>query len=54
VPNAFSGSPTDVSAAAVNYDPRTGRYVGADGRVYQQTDLTPSTDSTSWKDLLPH
>jgi virulence factor Mce-like protein len=53
-PNAFSGSPAAVSAAAVHYDPRTGRYVGVDGRVYQQTDLKPSTDSASWKDLLPH
>ncbi len=53
-PNSFSGNTSDVAATAVNYDPRTGRYVGPDGRVYRQTDLMTSTDPGTWKDLLPH
>jgi phospholipid/cholesterol/gamma-HCH transport system substrate-binding protein len=41
--------------AAANYDPRTGRYVGPDGNVYQQTDLAPKPASAEeWHDLLPH
>jgi hypothetical protein len=53
-PSAFPGSGADAPAAALNYDPRTGRYVGSDGRVYQQTDLKTSADPENWKDLLPH
>jgi virulence factor Mce-like protein len=45
-------APPDISAGAVNYDPRTGRYVGSDGKVYQQNDLT--SDANTWQDLLPH
>jgi hypothetical protein len=41
--------------AATNYDPRTGRYVGPDGNVYQQNDLAPNpTSSEDWQALLPH
>lgn len=55
VPNAFSGNTTgDVSAATANYDPRTGRYVGSDGQVYQQTDLRQSGAQSTFEDLLPH
>jgi hypothetical protein len=55
VPNAFSGNTTgDVSAATANYDPRTGRYVGSDGQVYEQTDLTQSGAQSTFEDLLPH
>jgi virulence factor Mce-like protein len=54
-PSAFSGNTTGhVTASTANYDPRTGRYVGIDGRIYQQTDLTTSTDRATWTDLLPH
>jgi virulence factor Mce-like protein len=35
-----------------NYDPRTGRYFGSDGKLYQQTDLTATP--ASWQDLIPH
>lgn len=54
-PSAFSGNASGaVSAAVTNYDPRTGRYVGSDGRLYQQTDLIAPTSAASWHDLLPH
>ncbi|MGE2689333.1 MCE family protein [Mycolicibacterium pulveris] len=39
--------------AAVPYDPRTGRYIGGDGRVYEQTDLNQSGNPPSWQDLFP-
>ena len=44
--------PPAPDAAATNYDPRTGRYVGPDGNLYQQSDLAEQPDSFS--DLLPH
>jgi len=54
-PNTFSGNTAgDISTATLNYDPRTGRYVGTDGQVYQQTDLTQTGGPTTFKDLLPH
>lgn len=54
-PSAFSGNPSGtVSAAVTNYDPRTGRYVGSDGKLYQQTDLVAPVSAVSWHDLLPH
>ncbi|WP_067693987.1 MCE family protein [Nocardia jejuensis] len=41
------------SIGIARYDPQTGKYVGPDGRLYQQTDLSrPGT--AVWKDLLPH
>lgn len=40
-------------SATANYDPRTGRYIGGDGQVYQQTDLAESGAPSSWQDLLP-
>jgi len=56
MPKTFFDNPAGAgpSAATTNYDPRTGRYVGADGKVYQQTNLTTSADPTTWKDLLTH
>jgi phospholipid/cholesterol/gamma-HCH transport system substrate-binding protein len=55
VPNSFSGDGTgpQASAGIAQYDPRTGRYVGTDGQVYQQSDLAAATSSREWKDLLP-
>ncbi|AKK26664.1 MCE family protein [Mycobacterium sp. EPa45] len=35
-----------------NYDPRTGRYVGSDGQLYQQSDLAATPEN--WQDLMPH
>lgn len=54
-PSAFGtvGPASGPSVAVAKYDPRTGQYVGPDGVVYQQTDLTTAGTQKSWKDLLP-
>jgi phospholipid/cholesterol/gamma-HCH transport system substrate-binding protein len=37
------------------YNPRTGNYLGSNGKLYSQTDLVkPATADKSWKDLLLH
>ncbi len=41
------------SVAVAPYDPRTGRYVAPDGKLYQQSDLTTSTAPKKWQDLFP-
>jgi phospholipid/cholesterol/gamma-HCH transport system substrate-binding protein len=51
-PSAFNGSAPGPSAAVVRYDPRTGRYVGPDGQLYQQANLVTSAPKT-WQDMLP-
>jgi virulence factor Mce-like protein len=35
------------------YDPNTGRYIGPDGRVYEQSDLAAGAPPENWQDLLP-
>ncbi|GBE67638.1 mammalian cell entry protein [Mycobacterium sp. MFM001] len=39
--------------ATARYDPRTGRYVGGDGHVYQQSDLVKPAEAKKWQDMLP-
>jgi phospholipid/cholesterol/gamma-HCH transport system substrate-binding protein len=51
-PSAFNGSAPGPSAAVIHYDPRTGRYVGPDGQLYQQTNFVTSAPK-SWQDMLP-
>jgi virulence factor Mce-like protein len=41
------------SVAVAHYDPRTGRYVGPDGKLYQQSELVTSKAPKKWQDLLP-
>jgi phospholipid/cholesterol/gamma-HCH transport system substrate-binding protein len=41
------------SVVVTAYDPRTGRYVAPDGKLYQQSDLATSTAPKKWQDLLP-
>jgi phospholipid/cholesterol/gamma-HCH transport system substrate-binding protein len=41
------------AVATAQYDPRTGRYVGRDGRVYQQSDLVNPAAAKKWQDMLP-
>ena len=41
------------SVATVRYNPRTGRYVGPDGQLYQQSDLVTSSAAKTWEDMLP-
>lgn len=45
---------TPPPADVTTYDPRTGRYIGSDGQVYQQNDLQQSGDPDDWQDLFPH
>ncbi len=39
--------------ATAHYDPRTGRYVSPDGKLYQQSNLATSTAPKKWQDMLP-
>jgi phospholipid/cholesterol/gamma-HCH transport system substrate-binding protein len=41
------------SVAVAPYDPRTGRYLAPDGKLYQQSDLATSPAPKKWQDLLP-
>jgi phospholipid/cholesterol/gamma-HCH transport system substrate-binding protein len=41
------------SVVVAPYDPRTGRYVAPDGKLYQQSDLATSTAPKKWQDLFP-
>jgi phospholipid/cholesterol/gamma-HCH transport system substrate-binding protein len=49
-PKASRPAPSVVVAP---YDPRTGRYVAPDGKLYQQSDLATSTAPKKWQDLFP-
>ncbi|OBF18551.1 MlaD family protein [Mycobacterium sp. ACS4331] len=51
-PAAHSGaSAAGPTVAVAKYNPRTGEYMGQDGRLYQQTDLAKLP--SSWQDLMP-
>ncbi|MBX7434981.1 MCE family protein [Mycobacterium sp. Y57] len=52
-PSAFEGgSPSSgPSVAVAKYNPRTGEYVGGDGKVYRQADLAGAPKS--WQEMLP-
>jgi phospholipid/cholesterol/gamma-HCH transport system substrate-binding protein len=54
-PSAFShsGSGLKPLVSAVPYDPQTGRYVGPDGQLYQQSDLVTPVAPKTWQDMLP-
>jgi hypothetical protein len=41
------------AVATAQYDPRTGRYLTADGQLYQQSDLVASSAPKTWQDMLP-
>jgi phospholipid/cholesterol/gamma-HCH transport system substrate-binding protein len=52
-PSSFhQGAAGAPSVAVATYDPRTGRYLGPDGRAYTQTDLVPASIPETWKDLI--
>jgi hypothetical protein len=56
-PSAFGDkTPGDrPSVAVAQYNPRTGEYLGSDGKMYQVTNLVADAPlPKSWKDLLPH
>jgi hypothetical protein len=48
---AFSGAAAPTVTTAT-YNPRTGKYIGADGRFYRQADLVPLAANKTWKDLV--
>ncbi|QUR68885.1 MCE family protein [Mycobacterium spongiae] len=54
---ALTAAPTLAAAASplvvAQYDPHTGRYVGPDGHLYQQSDLIASAEPKGWQDMLP-
>ncbi|MGE5694085.1 MAG: MCE family protein [Candidatus Sericytochromatia bacterium] len=52
-PSGVNSPAAAPSAATVQYNPRTGRYIGPDGRQYQQLDLMTSSAPKTWQDLLP-
>ncbi len=54
-PSSFGGNAAKPASSVVvaKYDPHTGRYVGPDGKLYQQSDLATSKTPKTWKDMLP-
>jgi phospholipid/cholesterol/gamma-HCH transport system substrate-binding protein len=54
-PSAFGAKASKPipTVAVAHYDPRTGRYVGPDGKLYQQSNLVTSKAPKKWEDLLP-
>ena len=54
-PSSFGSGPAEPkpSVATADYDPATGRYIGPDGKLYQQSDLVTSTAPKTWQDMLP-
>jgi phospholipid/cholesterol/gamma-HCH transport system substrate-binding protein len=54
-PSSFKGKPATPapSVATADYDPATGRYIGPDGKFYQQSDLVTSTTPKTWQDMFP-
>ncbi len=43
------------TVAVAQYNPRTGEYVGSDGKLYKVTNVVAGTPLTkTWKDLLLH
>lgn len=51
-PSAFSESASaGPSVAIAKYNPRTGEYMGSDGKLYRQADLAAAPKT--WQDLMP-
>ncbi|WP_197380296.1 MCE family protein [Mycolicibacterium mengxianglii] len=51
-PSGFAGNASASPSVAISqYNPRTGEYMGRDGKLYQQADL--AVTPKSWQDLLP-
>ncbi|MCW2511013.1 MAG: mammalian cell entry protein [Mycobacterium sp.] len=53
-PSSFATNGTGVSpsVAVAHYNPRTGAYMGSDGRLYHQSNLEPATAPRAWTDLV--
>src|SRR6185437_5703514 len=52
-PSSFGAKTSGPSVATAKYDPRTGRYVGPDGKLYQQSDLVAPNAAKTWQDMFP-
>ncbi len=52
-PSAFGTKAPGPSVTIARYDPRTGRYIGPDGKLYEQSDLVTSKAPKTWRDMLP-
>lgn len=54
-PSAFEGGAVSPKPAVTtaDYDPSTGRYLGPDGKLYQQSDLAASKAPRTWQDMFP-
>jgi virulence factor Mce-like protein len=56
-PSAFGATKPGAgpTVAVAQYNPRTGEYVGSDGKLYKVTNLVADAPLVkTWKDLLPH
>lgn len=55
-PASFGAEPgSGPSVAVAEYNPRTGEYMGSNGKVYTVTNLVAGAPlPKSWKDLMPH
>jgi phospholipid/cholesterol/gamma-HCH transport system substrate-binding protein len=56
-PSAFGATKPGAgpTVAVAQYNPRTGEYVGSDGKLYKMTNLVADAPWVkTWKDLLPH
>lgn len=53
-PSAFNPNTSGQvpAAAAVHYDPRTGKYLTPDGKTYQRSDLVAPEAAKTWQDLI--
>jgi phospholipid/cholesterol/gamma-HCH transport system substrate-binding protein len=52
-PSSFGAKTSAPLVATAKYDPRTGRYVGPDGKLYQQSDLVAKNGPKTWRDMFP-
>jgi virulence factor Mce-like protein len=53
-PSAFHADAHTPGVAVAQYNPRTGNYVGDDGKLYSQANLADKPPLSAWTDLLPH
>lgn len=51
-PSSFNGPAAGPPVATATYNPRTGAYLGSDGRLWRQSNLA-AEPATSWTDLMP-
>jgi virulence factor Mce-like protein len=52
-PSGYANGGGGPSVAMLPYDPKTGKYMTADGRYEQQTNLVSGAAAQSWTDLMP-